>query len=318
MKHAKIIFNITCFFTLFLTFTGFAVENSLSVQFINAFGQHKKSPVQLKEPKGISADRNQNVYVSDTGNNRIVKYDATGRLLAFIGGFGWEREQFQQPMGLFVYNVMDVFVADYQNDRIVRYDKDLNWIMSFKPDAGWEAQYQFAFPKAVSLSLHGDFFIIDGEHSRIIKLNSSFVPQTSFGDYDWGKGMLSNPESIAISRQDNVFVSDSDAGVIKVYDYYGSFLYDIGTDFLSEPAGICVDELGNIFIADRGLDKIFAFNNQGHLLLQYGSSGEQYGAFQFVSDVTVSHNMLFTADTNNNRIQVFKIVENEGQVEAQQ
>ncbi len=318
MKHSKHIFRLAIFLTLFFIFSVYAEQNRLSIEFIHSFGSQKNETVQLKEPRGISTDRNQNIYVCDTGNNRIVKYDATGRLLFFTGGFGWENDQFQQPLGIFVHNVMDVYVADYDNDRIVRYDKDLNWILSLKSHASWEEKYQFAFPKSVAVSLHGDFFIIDGEHSRIIKLDSSFEPQTSFGDYDWGKGMLHNPEYLAVSRQDRVFVSDSDAGVIKVYDYYGSFLYDIGNGLLSEPVGLCVDNKERIFVADRALNQIFAFDVRGHLLLQYGSSGKKYGAFRFVSGVAVSQNTLFAADTNNSRIQVFKIVVNKGQVETQQ
>jgi len=43
---------------------------------------------QLKSPVGVAADGSGNLYVADTGNNRIQKFSKTGLFLAKWGTKG--------------------------------------------------------------------------------------------------------------------------------------------------------------------------------------------------------------------------------------
>lgn len=298
---------ITTLLALFLCDFGLAQEAGVSAQFVLAFGGHGEKPGQFQNPGGISVDPNGNVYVADTGNNRIQKFDEHGKLLTFIGGFGWESEQFQRPLDICADNGLDVFVADYENNRIERYDKDLNWISSITSNPSADDKLQFAFPNSVSISIHGDLFIVDSENERILKLNTLREPVLSFGDYDWGQGALSQPSQITVSRNDKVYVSDSDKGSVFVYDYYGNYLSQIGERVLQRPAGLALDQNNFLFVCDNGNDKVFVFNSAGALVLQIGSRGEKYGAFRNPSDVAIYRNTLYVADTDNHRVQVFSI-----------
>ena len=223
-----------------------------------------------------------------------------------MGGFGWESEQFQGPVDVCAENALDVFVADYENNRIERYDKDLNWITSYKNNESLEDRLQYAFPLSVSISIHGDLFIVDGENRRILKLNTLREPENSFGDYDWGQGTLSGPVHICISREDKIYVADKNAGSIFVFDYYGNYLFEIGRDILDSPHGLCIDQNNFLYVTDTGLDQFFIFDSSGHKVLQYGSSGEKLGAFQNPSDIAVFQNKIFVVDMDNHRVQVFQ------------
>ncbi len=285
-----------------------ADDKQLSARFLFAFGEKGDLPAQFNHPRGVSSDANGNIYVIDTGNNRVQKFNSRGQLLSFIGGFGWEKEQFQMPLDIFVYNSLDIYIADYQNSRIERYDKDLNWITSYYSNENWEPKYQFEFPRSVCLSLHGDFFVVDSQNERITKLNASFEPEVTFGDFDWGQGVLRDPSHVFVSTDDIVYVTDSDAGKIMVYDYYGNFIKTIGDSLLKTPKGLCVNEEGHIFVADTELNRVFAFDKEGRLLLQLGSLGAKFGAFFEPYDVDVRRNKLFVADASNHRIQVFELL----------
>ncbi len=301
MKHV-----LKLFLSLFLIFSQ-ANAKEFNASFKLSIGAKGDGPGQFNSPKSVSSDANGNVYVLDSGNNRIQKFTPTGQLLTFIGGFGWEQGQFQLPADIFVYNSLDIFVADYENNRIERYDKDLNWLASYSSNRNWNPRYQFYFPTAVCLSLHGDFFIADSENDRIIKLNASFEPELSFGDYDWGQGMLQEPSDIFITNQDRVYITDSKAATVMLYDYFGNFIQEIGTEYLSNPQGIYVDEIGHVFVADSDQHAVFVFDRVGTLVLQIGSFGNKYGAFNEPYDVSVSRDLLFVADTGNHRIQVFQL-----------
>ncbi len=284
-----------------------AAERQLNAKFLFYIGEKGNQPGQLFKPLGVSADANGNIYVTDTGNNRLQKFSPQGRLISFIGGFGWEREQFQYPVDIFVYNSLDIYIADLENNRIERYDKDLNWLASYKPNENWDTKYQFEFPISVCLSLHGDYFIIDSQNDRVIKLNSSFEPEMSFGGYDWGQGVLQEASHVYVSKNDNVYVTDNAAQKILVYDYYGNYLHDIGLGILQSPKGLCVDEMENIFVADSKSNQIFGFNAAGRLILKIGSLSTKLAGFQEPTDVTIVRNKMYVADTQNHRIQIFEL-----------
>lgn len=294
-------------FLFFLLNFNNVFAKSLQARFLFSFGEKGEQPGRFFRPLAVGADANGNIFVTDSGNNRLQKFSPHGELLAFIGGFGWEKEQFQSPIDLFVYNSLDIFIADYNNNRIERYDKDLNWLASYYSNENWNPKYQFQFPQSVCLSLHGEFFVVDSENDRIIKLNATFQPELSFGDYDWGQGVLQEASHIIVSKNDIVYVSDSYAHNILVYDYYGNFLFDIGADVLLSPRGLCVDELENIFVADTKKHKIFGFDHNGRQILEIGSFSSKYASFYEPNDVAVVRNKLYVADTQNHRIQIFEL-----------
>jgi len=281
--------------------------SSWQVKFILAFGEKGESPGQLLQPNGIVVDPSGFIYVADTGNNRIQKFDDKGRHLSLIGGFGWEREQFQQPMDMCSGNSLDFYIADQENGRIERYDKDLNWISSIYSNQVLPENLQFGFPISLSMSIHGELFVVDSEYKRILKFNSRFEPTTMFGDFDWGEGALDKPAQVFVSRNDQVFVSDQNKQCLKVFDYFGNFLYDLGLNILVSPTGICEGAEKQIIVADSGLDQVLFFEHTGRLLYQFGSEGEKFGAFNNPGDVAFKQNSLYVADTGNNRIQIFKV-----------
>jgi DNA-binding beta-propeller fold protein YncE len=284
-----------------------SAERQLNATFLFAFGEKGERPAQFNRPLGVSADAKGSIYVLDSGNNRLQKFSPQGELISFIGGFGWEKEQFQFPVDLFVYNSLDIFVADFDNNRIERYDKDLNWLASYYSNENWSPKMQFQFPISVCLSLHGDFFIIDSENDRVIKLNAAFEPEISFGDYDWGQGVLQEASHIYVSKNDNVYVTDLRAHKILVYDYYGNFISDVGAGELDAPKGLCVDDQEQIFVADAKKNHVLAFDKIGHLILEIGSLSTKFAGFNEPSDVTVIRDKLYVADTQNHRIQIFQL-----------
>lgn len=285
-----------------------AADKKLNANFLFAFGEKGESPGQFNQPRGVAADANGNIYVTDTGNNRLQKFSPTGKLLVFNGGFGWGKNQFQYPVDVFVYNSLDIYIADYENNRIERYDKDLNWLTSYYSNPNWETNYQFEFPNSVCLGLHGNFFVVDSQNDRIIKLNVAFEPEISFGGYDWGEGALEEGSDVFVSLNDNIYVTDTAAHKILVYDYFGNYTFAIGGDMLAAPKGLCADEMENIFVADAKSCRIFAFDQTGRPILELGAPGEKMGAFAEPADVAVMRNRLYVADTQNNRIQVFELL----------
>jgi hypothetical protein len=69
-------------------------------------------------PGGIAVDASGNVYVADTGNNRIQKFTSTGNFLTKWGSAGSGDGLFTTPRGIAVDGSGKVYVADTGNNRI--------------------------------------------------------------------------------------------------------------------------------------------------------------------------------------------------------
>lgn len=295
------------FFVIVAQVTEGKPQDSVLTRVVFSFGSEGDGQGQFRLPGAISIDARGWVYVADTGNNRIQKFDHRGRYITMIGGFGWDAEHFQRPLDVCAENGLDVFVADYENRRVERYDKDLHWIATFKASKDIDDRLVMGFPSSVGISIHGDLFIVDQENKRVLKLNTLREPVISFGDYDWGDGALSEPMNLFVSRNDRVFVTDAKLGRVLAFDYYGNYLYGIGEGVLKKPCGICIDHNGRIFVTDLELSRVIIYSNEGQLLLNFGSEGNKLGAFLSPSDVAVYKNWLYVSDTENHRIQVFDI-----------
>ncbi|MBP1991747.1 YIP1 family protein [Paenibacillus eucommiae] len=86
----------------------------------------------LSKPKDLFIDRDDRIYVADTGNNRIVAMDRSGNHLQIYGGGAegdeegeqplTEAESLKEPSGVFV-NQEGIYVADTGNKRIVLFNR---------------------------------------------------------------------------------------------------------------------------------------------------------------------------------------------------
>lgn len=84
---------------------------------------HASSPLaqeagQLRSPWGIALDAAGDVYVTDTGNHRVEKFDREGNFITQWGGFGNGDGQFNFPYGIALDARGSVFVVDSANSRI--------------------------------------------------------------------------------------------------------------------------------------------------------------------------------------------------------
>jgi sugar lactone lactonase YvrE len=268
----------------------------------------------LLQPLGLDVDPNGNLYLADTGHNRVLKCNQAGELLREVGGFGFNKEQFDHPVDVWAGNGLEVFIADYNNQRVERYDKDLNYLSSFYSDDLLEISLQFGYPAAVGLSTQGELFLADHEFNRILRLDAFGAPKSSFGDYNWGEGQLACPAKILITARREVFVSDSTANVIVEFDDYGNFVRRFGEEMLRDPAGIALwpniknrNDAAGVLVADRGNHRIVALNRGGEVLLSWGKRGPLPEQFNSPSDIATHGNRIFVLDTGNNRLQLFEM-----------
>ena len=75
-------------------------------------------------PRGIDIGPDGNVYVTDTGNNRVQVFDAQGQFLRVFGVAGDRDGQLREPVGIAVGANGEVFIADTWHRRIQVFNSD--------------------------------------------------------------------------------------------------------------------------------------------------------------------------------------------------
>ncbi len=166
--------------------------------------------LQFDGPEGIDIGRNGEVYVVDTLNHRWVQFSKNHAPVLAMGSFGSRREQFWNPTDLVVNPHGTIYVVDTGNHRIMSYD------FSGNPTQAWgeegSALGQFREPKRLAIDVWNYLYVTDSGNRRIQIFTPAGHPVIEFT-----VKTLVNPSGIAVSQNGMVFVCDTDAGNIKVF-----------------------------------------------------------------------------------------------------
>lgn len=93
----------------------------------------------LYGPRDIAFDASGNMWVTDTGDNRIQVYTADGTYVRTVGSQGAGPGHFSEPVGLSIASDGTVFVADMYNARVELLNPDGSYRSAFPVD-GWGGQ----------------------------------------------------------------------------------------------------------------------------------------------------------------------------------
>ncbi|TAK71498.1 MAG: TIGR03663 family protein [Dehalococcoidia bacterium] len=175
-------------------------------------GGDGSAPGQLNGPAGVKLDKAGNIYVADTNNNRIQKYDPDGNYLAAAGGFTSDFSM-NQPWSMAVADDGTVFVADTWNHKIIKLDKDLKkvkeWGVGGQESADGDPTKLFG-PRDITLTAGGNVVITDTGNSRIIEYtkDGDFVRQLGGKVSDTDAGPFKEPVGLAAAPNGDLYVAD--------------------------------------------------------------------------------------------------------------
>jgi len=159
---------------------------------------------------------------------------------------------------------------------------------------------------------HGKVFITDTVQSSILVFDINNSNYFEFGRDE--PGALRKPTGIAISNQNEVFVSDVANKAIMVYSLEGQFLRAIGgSKILQKPTDVAIDsDNDRLYVVDTGgIDSqqhgVHVFKvSSGDYIGMIGERGSEPGQFNLPLQAAVAPDgTLYVVDSGNFRVQAF-------------
>ena len=126
---------------------------------------------------------------------------------------------------------------------------------------------------------------------------------------DKNKDAMPAPQCVAVDDKDNIYVTDSEAGKIFVFNAEGKYQRAIGSlkggeGFFKRPTGIAVDPAEQqIYVSDTLRDKIFVLDMAGTVVKTIGQNGEHPGEFNYPTELRLDGQELWVVDAMNFRVQ---------------
>jgi sugar lactone lactonase YvrE len=249
----------------------------------------------LKSPQGVAVDASGNLFIADTGNQRVRKVSPDG-IMSTVAGKG---------------------------------------TAGFSGDGGAATNAMLDIPYAVAVDASGNLLIVDTGNDRVRKVDAGGVITTVAGNGPYGYGgdggpavfaSLSVPYGLVVDASSNLLIADSSnyrirkvnpAGIITTLAGNGTRGYSGDGDFGTNasfyyPVGVAVDASGNLFIADIGNHVIRKLSPDNIVTTVAGNGARGYSgdgglaanaSLDFPYNVAVdASGCLFIADHGNVRI----------------
>ena len=266
------------------------------------------STTNLKKPRGIAIDTNGDIFVVDSGNFEIKKFDSNGRLMSSWGSFGSDEEQFKNPTGILLESEF-IHVADTGNSRIQTFDKNGKFVR-FWGKSGISSQ-SLVSPVSIAMSDSGIYYVSDASLNKISKYEANGDYAGHIESIDTAAAKFSSSDHLAYDNNGNLLVLVSDDNRILQFSSNDKFIKSFGTigeedgKFLN-PSAVAIDSKGILYVADSGNSRVQVFDPERKFITAWGSLGKGAGEFSEISGIAIdSIGNVYVVDSQNNRIQKF-------------
>ena len=326
--------------------TGNPIETSSDIAsnapvFAFKFGSEGTGEGQFRSPVGEAVDSSGDLWVVDSGNDRVEEFSSSGALIRKFGSEGAGGGQFKSPWGIAINrSTGNVYVSDVTNDRVQEFSSSGVFVRTFGFGVGngkdefetctssceagisGSGNGQFSKAQGIAIDSSGNVWVVDESNLRVEEFNSEGKYLSQFGvrAYEQGEEGSENgpsfyePAGIAISDGD-LYVAEHASDYVQEFSPSGVHLNQFGgkgtgSGQFEGAEGIAVDPLsGDLYVTDTGNGQVEEFSAAGVVMSAFGSKGT--GSEQFKGPEGVAVNQageIYVADTENDRVQMWEPV----------
>jgi len=290
----------------------------------------------LRNPSDFFIDQNDNIFIADTDNNRIVKLDKEGNFLFEYTDGG----RLSAPEGVFAGKGGDIYVSDTLNERIVHLDEKDNLIEEFiKPVSDMLDESMNFQTGRIAINPQGYIYIIKGQQFMTIDAQNEFkgyvganklgfslirILKRTFASKEQRERQTKDKPidyfSFDIGGDGTIYATTAEtaAGQIRVINavgeniypekVYGEKYYNDHIKSYNSPRfiDIAADADGIIYVLEQYSSKIYTYDREGNLLAVFGGRGDVKGYFEGAKAIEVnSKGDVFVLDSSKGYIHKF-------------
>lgn len=260
----------------------------------------------LKWPQGVACNEQAELIVADTGNARLLRYTfrdkAVGPQVREI-----KVPQLPYPVQVELNSKDEIFVFDGQLRRIIRLTAAGKFSGYIDPPGMSAAAGQV--PKRFHIDRNDNIYVLDIFSRQVIVLDSKGKLIKSIR-FPAGDGVFSD---LTVDSRGQVLLLDSiNARVYAATVQAASFvpITENMKAFMRFPTSLTTDARGRIYLVDRNGGKIIILAQDGSYLTRLSAMGWKTGLLNYPGQMCLNAGgEIFVADTKNNRVQIFSIIE---------
>jgi len=270
--------------------------------------QQLKLTANLQQPSAVAIAENGHIYIVDGTQNRIVVFDATGKLLFTFGQQG--EKTLNKPMDVSISGNF-IVIADTGSKQLVVYNLQGQLIKQIQVNTDETQKIKPATPISVFIN-NKIIYWADRSNHRICKthINSGKLLKC-FAGQGATDGLFQYPWQIKQDRDGYLHIVDVLNARVQVFHNRGQFFSQtsrFGTNpgELFRPNGIAIDNKDNIFVSDSYLGQISIFNN-GKFISFLKDNNNQTLKFKVPVGIALHNGVLYVVDAANNSVSQLKL-----------
>lgn len=235
-------------------------------------------------PRYCYLDSDRTLWVSDSGNNRVVSYQENthGELVrqagpAFAG--------LDKPWGICKYENHELFIADSGHHQIKKYDGSFSHQLDIGTGVQGNGDEEFDSPCGICVVKQSEpvLYVADKNNNRIKahKISGEFLYSINTNDGNTlvpgpGGNALNAPEDVCADTEGNLYIADTGAGNIVHYQLITTGPVNTAPTFvrvitpgghsLGKPSGVSMTHDGKLLVTDRDVNQVIKMDIDGDLI----------------------------------------------------
>ncbi|CAF1543093.1 unnamed protein product, partial [Adineta ricciae] len=266
---------------------------------------------QLSHPRGIFIDRNQNIFIADSKNDRIVQWkinENKGKIV--VDGNGNKTDQLNSPT--------DVIYDEENNSLIIAYSRNKRVIRWWNQN-----QQEILIDNISCWSLTKDKFgflyVSDTDKNEVRRWKIGEKGEGKLVAGGNGRGnrtdQLNSPRFIVVNDEQSIFVSDYNNHRVMKWEkdakegivVAGGNRSGFYLNQLAFPQGIIVDDFGRIYVSDTYNHRIMRWyegGKEGEIIVGGNGNGQQSNQLSYPQGLSFDlQGNLYVAEWENHRVQ---------------
>jgi len=178
--------------------------------FVASFGPKGKREGELNWPRGIHFDPEGSLWVVDSHNDRVQRFDPEGRFILAFGGPGDDKEgrgKFNRPSDLAIDSEGCLYVTDTLHSCVQKFDTRGRFLAKVGSPGSGEGELWW--PRGITIDGQGRIFVVERMNHRVQVFDRDWRFLCTFGGEGRHHGQFKEPYGIAFNGRSEAYVSDN-------------------------------------------------------------------------------------------------------------